>query len=67
LYQRAVDSEVLLAQQTLGMRLLDHRQQQPFGHFATQQALAVLGEHCHIPDRIVHVEPHEPAEQQVVI
>jgi hypothetical protein len=34
---------------------------------APEQPVAVLGEHGHVPDRIVDPEPGEPAEQQVVV
>jgi len=30
-------------------------------------ALTVLGEHSHVPDRVLHVQALEPAEQQVVV
>jgi hypothetical protein len=32
-----------------------------------QQTLAVLGEHGYIPDGIIHVQSHEPTEQEVVV
>src|SRR5208282_360325 len=32
-----------------------------------QQALTILGERGHVPDRVIHVQAHEPTEQQVVI
>jgi hypothetical protein len=47
--------------------LLEHFHQQPLGHLAAHQPLAVLGEHRYIPDRIVHRQAHEPAEQKVVV
>jgi hypothetical protein len=30
-------------------------------------ASAVLGEHRRVPDRIIQIQPHEPAEQNVVV
>jgi hypothetical protein len=38
-----------------------------FGNISIQQALAVLGENGHIPDNVVHVQAHEPPEQQIVV
>ena len=32
-----------------------------------QQPLAVLGEDCHIPDRRIHRQSDEPAEEQIVL
>ena len=34
---------------------------------AVEQPIAVLAEHGRIPDRIVHRQPDEPAEQQIVV
>src|SRR5450631_3832495 len=48
-------------------RLFDHRKQQLIGYFALDQTLPVLGKHRHVPDRIVDVQTHEPAKQQVVV
>jgi hypothetical protein len=36
-------------------------------NIACLQTLTVLGENGRIPNRVFHVQPHEPAEQQVVI
>ena len=33
----------------------------------SRQPLAVLGEHGHIPNAVIHVQAHEPAEQQVIV
>src|SRR5215468_7568563 len=52
--QGAVDREVLVGQEAALPRL-------------RQDPLAVLREHCGIPDRVVHVQPDEPAKEQVVI
>jgi len=38
-----------------------------FGNVAIEQAFAVLGKHGHVPDAVIHVQTHEPAEQQVVV
>lgn len=32
-----------------------------------QQPLAVLGEDCHIPDRRIHRQSDEPAEEHIVL
>ena len=40
--------------------------QEAAGDVALEQPLAVLGEHRHVPDRRVHREADEPAEQHVV-
>jgi hypothetical protein len=34
---------------------------------ATQQAVAILGEHSRIPHLVIHVQSHKPPVQQVVI
>ena len=36
-------------------------------YLGVQQAVAVLRKHCVVPDRFVHAEANEPAEQQVVV
>ena len=33
----------------------------------SSKPIAILREHRHVPDSIVHLEPHEPTEQQVVL
>ena len=65
--QRAVDREVLVRQQRLDLGLGQHRAQELGRDLALEQPVAVLGEHRHVPDRIVDAEPDEPAEQQVVV
>ena len=32
-----------------------------------QQPVAVLGEYCGHPHRLIHVHAHEPAKQQIVV
>ena len=44
-----------------------HRTQELGRDRARQQPVAVLGEHGHVPHRVVDAETHEPAEQQVVV
>src|ERR1019366_2162777 len=65
--QRAVDGKMLVREQALGTRLIDHRVEKALRYLAHQQTLAVLGEDGHVPYRIVDVEPHKPAKQEVVI
>jgi hypothetical protein len=38
-----------------------------FGDVPIEQPLAVLGEHGHIPNCVVHVQAHEPAEHHVYL
>src|SRR6266571_1475966 len=47
--------------------LLEHGLEESFGYVPFEQPLAVLGEHGHIPNGVVHVQAHEPAEQQIVV
>src|SRR6267378_360936 len=65
--QRAVDRKMLVREQSLGARLLDYRVEKALCYLAHQQALPILREDRHVPDRIVDVEPHKPAKQEVVI
>ncbi len=65
--ERAVDAEVLIRKELRGLGLGEHRGEECPGDIAREQPLAVLGEHGHIPDRVVGVEPDEPAEEQVVV
>ena len=48
-------------------RLGQHAREEGLRDIAIQQALPVLRERRRVPDRLVHVQPDEPAEQQVVI
>jgi hypothetical protein len=65
--QRAVDREVLVRKQRPDCGLAEHRLEEPGGDVARQEPLAVLGEHRDVPDRRIHRQPDEPAEQQIVI
>ena len=65
--QRSIHREVILRQQALCARLFQHRLEERLRDVAFQQPLAVLGKHRHVPDGVIHVEPHEPAVQHVVI
>ena len=50
-----------------GPRLRQHCLEKCLGDLAFQQAVPVLGEHRHVPYRIVHFQVHEPTEKQVVM
>ena len=67
LQQRSIHGEVLVGEQTPLACLLKDSSEESVSDVPVKQALAVLGEHSHIPNRIVHVQTNEPAEQQVVI
>src|SRR5438874_5991916 len=43
------------------------RGEKPPRHRAVQQPVAVLGEGCRVPHRILDAEPDKPAKQQVVV
>src|SRR5215467_6944216 len=65
--QRAVDREVLIAEQPLVAGLFDHRREKTFRHLALEQALPVLSKSRCVPHLIVDAKPHEPTEQEVVV
>ena len=65
--QGAVHREVLGGKQLAGPGLRQHLLEEGLGDLAFQQAIAVLGEHGHVPHRIVDVQIHEPTEEQVVL
>ena len=57
---------MLARQQRLDLRIDQDGGQEPACDIALQQPVAVLGEHRHVPDRHVHRQSDEPAEQHVV-
>ena len=65
--ERAVDAEVVVREQPADLGLAQHRLEELRGDLALQEPVAVLGEHRHVPDRRVHRQADEPAEQQVVV
>jgi hypothetical protein len=67
LQQRAVHREVLAREQRTHLGPGQHSGQEARGDLARQQPVAVLGEGGGVPDRDVHAEPDEPAEQQVEV
>jgi len=58
---------VLIREQVPLAGLLEYGLEEGFGNVPIEQSLAVLGEHGHIPDGVIHVQAYEPAEQQVVV
>lgn len=65
--QGAVDREVLVGEQRRKFGSGQHGGEELGGDLTVEQPVAVLGEHGHVPDRVVDPEPNEPAEQQVVV
>ena len=65
--ERAVDRKMLVRQERPDLGLAKHCTQGLGRDRARQQPVAVLGEHGHVPHRVVDAETHEPAEQQVVV
>ena len=65
LEQRAVHREVLARQQPLHLRQCKQLRQEALRHLAGEQPVAVLAERARVPNRVVHPEPDEPAEQEV--
>jgi hypothetical protein len=67
LKQRAIDREVLVADQ-LAQAGQQHRvRKEPLGDLGVQQPILVEGKRGVSPCRVVDVQTHEPAEQQVVL
>jgi hypothetical protein len=65
--QGAVDTEVFVGQELRPAGLVHHLPEETPGDVGFQQAVPVLGEGGVIPDRVVHGQSDEPAEQQVVV
>jgi len=65
--KRPVDREVFVGDQPVVQGLCLHAVEEPVGDLTLEQPLAVLAEHTRCPDRLVHVESDEPAEQKVVV
>ena len=58
---------MFVAEQVLLSGQLQNLLEKGLRYRALQQSLPVLGKHRRIPNRIVHVQAHKPAEQQVVV
>ena len=67
LHQCSVHGEVLVGEQAPLPGLGHHPIKEPPGDLPGEQPLSVLGEHCRIPDGVIHLQAHEPAKQQVVV
>jgi hypothetical protein len=63
--QRAIDGEVLVRHQ--GRSALHDTTEEAARDLLIQEPIAILREDRRRPDRLVHVHPDEPPEQQVVI
>jgi hypothetical protein len=58
---------MLVREQVLRPRLREDVLEKGPGHVAGKQTLSLFGEHRRVPDRVVHRQPDEPAEEQVVV
>jgi hypothetical protein len=58
---------MLIAGQFSVLRLLHHLHQELSRHVPFQQSVPVLGEHCDVPDRLVHIHSDEPSEEHAVV
>ncbi len=65
--QCSVHREVLVREQISLSCLPEHGLEEGLGDVPIEQTLAVLGEHGHVANRVIHVQTHKPAEQQVVV
>ena len=65
--QGAVDREVLATQELSDPRVVEDRRQELGRDLALEQPVAVGRERGRMPDRIADPEPHEPAEQKIVV
>src|SRR5216683_3351484 len=64
--QGSIYAEVLIREQIGCTRLVQHFGEELRCHVARQQPVAVLAVDRGHPDRLIHIQTHEPAEQQVV-
>jgi len=65
--QRSVNREVAVREQIPLTCLLEHSLEEGARNVPIEQAFAVLGEHGCVPDRIIHVQAHEPSENTNLI
>src|ERR1700674_5163373 len=63
--QRSVDSEMFIRHERPGP--FQHPPEKRLRDLFVQQSLPILAVHRVIPDRFVHLHPHKPTEQQVVL
>ena len=67
LHQRAIHRKVFVGNQTRFPRSLYHLRQELLGHRPLQQAVAVLGKRGGIPNNLIQVQAHKPAEQNAIV
>ena len=65
--QRAVDREMLIAQQSQPIRLGHHRVEELLGDCVLEQPRAVLGEGGPLEARLDHAHPQKPPKQEVIV
>src|SRR6266508_3011952 len=65
--QRAVNREVLITEQFMPARLVQHAREELLGDVPAQQPFPILREGGRIPDAVVHVQADEPAKEHIVI
>src|SRR2546422_10602749 len=62
---RPVHREMLVRQ--IRLRLREHPLEKRLGDLLVQQPLPILAEHRVVPHLLVHLHPHKPPKQQVVL
>ncbi len=67
LNQRAVDAEVVVRQKPLHPRLRQNRRQELARHVALKQPVTILRKRRGVPNRRIHRQSDEPAEQQIIV
>src|SRR5258707_10639990 len=65
--QCSVYREVLIAQQLVLARLLEHLVKERFSHLPFKQPVSILAKGCGIPYFVIHAQPYEPSKQKVVV
>jgi hypothetical protein len=65
--QRAINCEVLIAEQFVSARMVQHARKKLFRDVPAQQPIAILREGSRVPYAIIHVQPDEPTKQHVVV
>src|SRR5579864_5741818 len=65
LHQRSVYREMFVRHKRTGS--LQHPPEKQLRNLFVQQSLPILAVHRVIPDRLVHLHPYKPPEQQVVL
>src|SRR5690348_5469960 len=63
--QRTVYTEMLVREMRLGLR--QHSREKLTRHLLVQQSFPILAENSVVPDWLIHLQSHEPPEQQVVV